>query len=256
MEPSAVDEPTTAVNLNLSDVPFAPFDPNKPAGIHVYPIEGDPSDGAFNAIVRLPARYRSPLHSHTAGFSGVTMSEGLVHGATADAADPLPKGSNWYQPAGEPHVDACVSETPCYLLAFFEGAVDMIPADAPAEAPVMKVNRGDQLEWTEVKGGVKMFAVHGNHKEGPFKALFQFPAGMATNVHTHTAAFTGALLSGNHQRGTGPDQLVQLTEGAVWNQPAGTPHMEKCGEEANCIFAASMDGPLDTNAVELSPKAE
>ena len=32
--------------------------------------------------------------------------------------------------------------------------------------------------------------------------------------------------------------------------------MEKCGAEADCIFAASMNGPLDTNAVELSPKAE
>ncbi len=248
--------PEVSKNLNFSDIPFAPFNPEQPEGINVYPISGNPKEGAFNAIVRLPPGYRTPLHTHTAGFSGVALNEGLVHGATADASEDLPKGSSWYQPAGEPHVDACQSEHSCFLLVFFDGAVDMNPAESPAAEPKMQVRRPDQVEWTEVKGGVKMAPIHGNPQEGAFQALFEFPAGMTTSVHTHSAGFAAALLSGTHQRGPSADQLVTLNARAVWSEPAGSPHMEKCGAEANCLFAVSMDGALDTTAVELTPAAE
>jgi len=246
----------SARNLNLADIPFAPFNPEQPEGIHVYPITGNPQAGAFNAIARFPAGYRSPLHSHTANYTGIAMSEGMVHGSTADAAEPLPKWSHWYQPAGEPHVDACVSEEPCYMLGFFDGAIDMLPAEAPAAEPKVRVTRGDAIQWVEVKAGVQMAVINGNPKEGAFQTLFQFPAGMTTNIHTHSAAFTGALLSGAHQRGPSADELVSLTEGAVWSEPAGSAHMEKCGSESSCIFAGAMNGPLDTEAVELTPAAE
>ena len=101
--------------------------------------------------------------------------------------------------------------------------------------------------------GIHVYPLVGNPKEGAFQALFDFPAGMSTNVHTHSASFTGALVSGTHHRGPSPDSLVTLTEGSVWSEPAESPHMEKCGAESRCIIAASMDGPLDTKAVELTP---
>jgi len=249
-------EAPSSSNLQLADIPFAAFDPEKPEGIHVYPISGDPRAGAFNAIVRMPAGFATPLHTHEAAFSGVTLTEGLVHSATTEDDQPLPKGSFWHQPAGEAHIDACKSEDPCLMLAFFEGAVDMTPAEAPAAEPTMTVTRADAIEWTEVKGGVQMAVIHGNPKEGAFHALFDFPAGMATNVHTHSAAFTGALISGTHHRGPSAEQLVTLTDGAVWNEVAGTPHMEQCGTESNCVVAAAMDGALDTEAVELTQTGE
>ena len=246
----------TEKNFNLADVPFAPFNPEQPEGIHVYPITGSPSAGAFTAIVRLPPGYRTPLHQHTASYTGIAVSEGMMHGFTADATGALPRLSHWVQPAGEAHVDACESEEPCHFLVFFDGAVDMIPSDAAAAEPAAKVTRGDEIEWVEVKAGVQMAVIQGNPKEGAFHALFQFPAGMTTNVHTHSATFVGGLLSGTHQRGPGPDQLVTLTDGAVWSEPAGSPHMEKCGAESACIFAGAMDGALDTAAVELTAAPE
>jgi quercetin dioxygenase-like cupin family protein len=261
--PAAAEEPAETApaaestkNLNFADIPFAPFNPEKPEGIHVYPITGNPKEGPFNAIVRLPPGFQVPLHTHKANFTGITMSEGLVHASTADGAEALPKWSSWYQPAGEPHIDACESEEPCIMLVFFDAAVDMTPVDAAAAEPTLTVNRGDQIEWVEVKAGVQMAAIHGNPREGAFHALFQFPAGMTTNVHTHSAQFTGALLSGTHRRGPSADQLDTLTEGAVWNEAAGSPHMEKCGAESNCIFAGAMDGALDTQAVELTSATE
>ena len=63
-------------------------------------------------------------------------------------------------------------------------------------------------------------------------------------------------MSGTHQRGPSTDALVTLTEGAVWFEPAGSEHMEKCGDASNCVFVGAMDGPLDVKNVELTPKAE
>jgi len=246
----------SAKNFNLADIPFAAFDPDKPEGLHVYPLTGNPKEGPFNAIVRMPPGFMSPLHSHSANYTGVAMSDSMVHGTSAGAKETVARGSYWHQVAGEPHVDGCMSEEPCYLLAFFDGAVDMVPADAPAAEPTVHVTPGDQVKWEEVKGGVQMAVIHGNPKEGSFHALFQFPAGMTTNLHTHSSSFAGALVSGSHERGAAADQLVALSPGGVWSEPAGSAHMEKCGADSPCLFAVAMDGALNTEAVELTPAAD
>jgi quercetin dioxygenase-like cupin family protein len=253
--PAPATAPAPASTIPFADISFKPFDPEKPEGIHVYPFQGNPKEGAFSAIVRMPPGFATPLHTHKAGYSGVSLSDGVTHGTSSEAIHVLPKGSTWYQPAGEPHLDGCQGEAPCHFLVFFDGAVDMTPAESPAAEPKSVVTPVDQLKWVEVKGGVKMAVIHGNPKEGAFQALIDFPAGMTTNVHTHSAAFSGALVSGTHQRGPGPDSLVTLTSGSVWSEPAEAPHMEKCGPDSRCIFVASMDGPLDTKAVELTPAA-
>lgn len=255
-EPPAAAEPPAeapgATNLQLADIPFAAFDPEKPEGVHFHAISGNPKEGAFNAIVRLPPGHSTPLHTHAASYSGVSLTEGLMHASTTEPVEPLPKGSVWHQPAGEPHVDACKSESPCMMMVFFDGAIDMTPAEAPAAEPKVSLHRADQIEWVEVKGGVKMAVIHGNPKEGAFHGLFDFPSGMQTNVHTHSASFVGGLISGTHQRGPAEDQLVTLTDGAVWFEPAGSAHMEKCGPDSHCVMAGAFDGALDTTAVEIS----
>ncbi len=237
----------------LADLAFKPFDPKKPEGVQVFPVAGNPKEGAFTAVVRMPAGHMSPLHMHTASHSGVALSDGIVHGASDTNSQRLPSGSTWYQPGGEAHVGGCKSESACDMLVFFDGAIDMVPAETPAAEPKMRMTPSDKVEWKELKGGVRMAVINGNPKEGAFQALFEFPAGMTTNVHTHTASFTGGLLSGTHQRGASPDTLVTLTAGAVWSEPAGSPHMEKCGAESKCVFAGAMDGALDTKNVELTP---
>ena len=75
-------------------------------------------------------------------------------------------------------------------------------------------------------------------------------------MHAHTASFSGGLLSGTHHRGASPDALDTLTDGAVWSEPAGSPHMEKCGAEQSCVLVGAFDGPLDTHNVELTPASD
>ena len=98
----------------FADIPFKPFNPKKPKGVNVYVVSGDMMKGGFTAIVRLPPGHSSPLHTHTSGYTGVTLTDGHVHSVTGKKGKPLAAGSFWYQPGGEPHVDACVSKTFCY----------------------------------------------------------------------------------------------------------------------------------------------
>jgi quercetin dioxygenase-like cupin family protein len=255
--PAAAAEATTAptpLNVKFENIAFKPFNPEKPEGFNVFPVLGSPKAGAFTAIVRMPGGFKSPLHSHSQAFSGVTMSDGVIHASTTEGNKALPKGSAWHQPANEAHLDGCEGDNFCYFMVFFDGPVDMKPSEGPTANPQVKMMPADQIEWVEVKGGVKMAVIDGNPKEGPFTAMFNFPAGMATNVHTHSSSFSGGLIFGRHERGASADALVTLSEGSVWREPADSPHMEKCGDGQNCIIVAHFDGPLDTNNVTLSAK--
>ena len=239
-----------------ADIPWRPFNPKKPEGIHVYAIKGDPSKGPFTALVKMPPGGEAPLHVHSAAYVGVALTEGFVHGATAADAKPLPKFSSWVQPAGGSHVNGCQSESPCVFMVSFQGAVDMTPVEAPQEGAGEKVmNLGDAIAWKLVREdmpkGPKMFPIHGDPKEGAFEAIIWFPAGMSTNVHTHSSGFAASVLAGNHHRGPSADALVALGPGSVWHEASDAPHMEKCEGPEPCIFAISFDGPLDTKAVEL-----
>jgi len=251
-EPAAA-KPATANHFAFADIQFRPFNPKQPDGINVYAIVGNPGAGPFSAIVRFPAKFQMPLHSHDYAYDAIALSEGLYHGSSDGDVHDVAKGSLWRQPAKEPHVDGCKSDTFCYFLVSFEGPVNMVPEKAPSTEPHASVTTPDAIVWKEMRGGVKMAAIRGDHTKGPFLALIDFPAGLKTNVHTHSASFGGVLLSGTHHRGASEDALVTLSPNGVWFEPAGAAHMEKCGDKANCIFFVTFDGPLDHKAVVLTP---
>ncbi|MGB0591140.1 MAG: DUF4437 domain-containing protein [Myxococcota bacterium] len=236
---------------------WRPFNPEKPEGIHVYIIKGDPSKGAFSALVKMPPGAKAPLHIHSADYVGVSLTDGFVSGADEATAAMLPKFSSWVQPGGASHFNACQSEAPCVFMVSFKGAVDMKPVEAAVEGTFeKKETAGDAIPWKVVREGMenspKMFVIHGNPKEGAFEAIFWFPPGMSTNIHTHSASFAAAVLQGEHHRGESAEAVKALGPGSVWHEVAGSPHMEKCAGPEACIFAVSFDGPLDTQNVELT----
>jgi len=242
-----------SVNMLFDEIPFRPFNPKQPNGIHVYAIKGNPQAGPFTAVVRFPAGFMMPLHSHDFAYDGVALSDGLVHGLSDTDIHEVPKGSYWRQPAKEAHTDGCKSDTFCYFLVSFEGPVNLVmEKEALTESKGAMVKPAD-IPWKELRGGVKMATIRGDHTKGAFLALFSFPAGLTTNVHTHSHRFAGAILSGTHHRGADAENLVTLTPNSVYREAANAPHMEKCGEGSDCIIFASFDGALDTKAVVLTP---
>ncbi len=254
--PGEVMKPPRAKNLNLADLTWDKPDLDGPDGVMIHVLMGDPYGGPFTAIVKMDAGFAMPLHTHTSTFSAVTLTEGVVHAAKLEGAKPLPLGSTFVQPGGEPHVDACVSKTPCRFFISFEDKLDTQPAKAPAAEPKMTVTPADKLAWKplipKLPNGPNMVVVRGNPKVGPFLAMARFPAGFATNVHTHTAAFAGAVVSGTHHRGVGPKSLATLTPGAAWSEPSQAPHLEKCGDKGPCVLAFAMDGKMDQAGVDAA----
>ena len=253
---AAVHALPALASTQFDKIPWKPSNPKAPQGVMVHVISGDPKTGPFNAIVKAPAGLKIPLHTHAAEFHGVTLTGGMVHAAQTGVAQPLAKGSTWVQPGNEPHVDECHSETDCVFLVFFEGPLDTVFVDTPAVDPKMVVTPAADVKWVAVRPEMEkspmMAVISGNPKEGAFSALFQFPAGMTTSVHTHTAEFSGSVISGVHNRGVSPDQLLKLENGSVWSEKSGAPHMEKCGTEADCVIAVQMDGALDHEDVKLT----
>jgi quercetin dioxygenase-like cupin family protein len=243
-------------------VVYEPFNPAQPEGIQVHALHGNPQEGAFAAIVKIPAGTKLGLHSHSANFSGATLSEGFAHWSGEGEAVALPVGSAWSEPAGAIHNDECVGAEPCVIVVFFDGKLDTVPADAlSADGPKGVTIPGDAVDWKlfnpEMPNGPEMAMVNGSMAdEGMWTAMIKFPAGMQTNVHTHSANFVGALISGPHSRGAGLDSLTAMTPGSVWTEIKDTPHMEKCGEEAPCIFVGTMDGKLDQSSVEIQAAEE
>ena len=243
----------TGTTTNVDEATFKVPNPEMPS-ISIYTINKDEKSGAFTALVKLKAGTKVPLHAHSHDYTGAALSPGLKRGLSADALAALPQGSAWVQKAGEGHINECSEEADCLMLVMFKGKLDMLPQDKPFAGEVKsKTIKGDAVPWIDMKkGGVKMLPLVGDMKSGAFDALFYFPAGLKTNLHRHSASFTGAMISGTHQRGPSADKLKTITAGAVWHEPAGAGHIEHCGKESACIFVGTFDGALDTSNLEVS----
>ena len=59
-----------SANFAFADIPFKPFNPKKPEGIHVFPFLGSPNAGGFSAIVRMPPGLSlpTPINQVSAGW--------------------------------------------------------------------------------------------------------------------------------------------------------------------------------------------
>ena len=242
-----------AVTLNADEAAFTVPNPKMPS-ISIYTVAKDEKSGAFTAIVKLKAGTKVPLHAHSHDYTGAALSAGLMRGMTEDSVTELPKGSAWVQKAGEGHINQCADQADCLMLVMFKGKLDMMPQDKPfAGESKSKTFKGDALPWIDIKkGGIKIVPLTGDMKKGAFDALFYFPAGLKTSLHTHSASFTGALISGTHHRGPSADKLKTITSGAVWHEPSQSGHIEQCGDKEACVFVGRFDGALDTANVDVS----
>lgn len=113
------------VNLPLSEMKFAPADPNNPAGLQTSMLWGDLLASANGFMVKLPAGYSSPVHYHTADYRGVVIA-GVIENPQEKEGDPkkLNAGSYWFQPGSANHITRCVSDVDCLVYVAFDGPYD------------------------------------------------------------------------------------------------------------------------------------
>ncbi len=101
-----------------------------PEGVSFAALQGDRFQGAYQAMVRLPARTISPAHVKTATMFGVVLRGEMTHyGKDADpaSAHAIGPGAFYRIPGGLAHVSACVSSVPCVTYLYQDAAFDFVP---------------------------------------------------------------------------------------------------------------------------------
>lgn len=101
-----------------------------PEGVAFAALEGDRFTGAYQSMVRLPAGVASPLHVKSANMFGVVIQGNMIHyaeGEDASTAQEVGAGAFYKVPKGLAHVSACVSDVPCIVYLYQDGAFDFVP---------------------------------------------------------------------------------------------------------------------------------
>ena len=115
-------------NLPAGKVQFGPTGVKTEVGeLKAGPAYGDLSKGRHGTFIRMPAKFVSPLHSHTADYFGIVIQGVGVNTQPGNADVPLPVGSYWFQKGKENHVTKCISDTDCLFFIYQPDKFDYVP---------------------------------------------------------------------------------------------------------------------------------
>jgi quercetin dioxygenase-like cupin family protein len=107
-------------------------------GPSMAPLWGDPTkSGESGFLLKLPAGFVSPAHSHSHDYWAVTVSGKMSHWQdtqTEKDAVPLPVGSYVMMPAKLKHISKCAPGAECIVLVRMKDKFDFTAADAKGEA--------------------------------------------------------------------------------------------------------------------------
>ena len=112
----------------------------------------------------------------------------------------------------------------------------------------------EDLKWIELDPtgapGVKVAAQWGNHRTGPFGAIFRLPPGFSAPLHTHTHAMKLVIVSGTYVQGPEGQPEFRLGPGSYLMQPGGTyRHTTSCDLASECVFFVESGGAFDLQPV-------
>ncbi len=92
---------------------------------HAY---GDRSKGAHGSFGTFPAKFITPMHTHSGAYHGIVIEGTMTNPFAGEETPPqMAPGSYWYVPAGAEHATACVSATPCKFYFYADGSFDFTP---------------------------------------------------------------------------------------------------------------------------------
>jgi beta-alanine degradation protein BauB len=120
-----------------------------------------------------------------------------------------------------------------------------------AKAPVIWP-AGD-LKWTDMAGGppgVKQVALWGDPTKGAFGAIFRFPPGFTTPLHTHSYEERVVTVSGTFIHGPEGKPEVRLPAGSYLLEPANYRHTTACDKASECVFFIESNGKFDIKMVD------
>ncbi len=90
------------------------------------PGYGDSAHGRHGTLIKMPAKFVSPVHAHTEDYYAVVITGVMANGAPRADDVPLPPGSYWFQRGEEMHVTKCISQTECLFMTSQAGRFDFL----------------------------------------------------------------------------------------------------------------------------------
>ena len=119
-----------------SDLQWIDLDPAGAPSVKIAKLWGDPAEGGFGAIFKLPAGFAAPLHTHTHPMKVVIVSGTYVQGPEGAPEFRLGPASYLMQPGGDyRHTTSCDKASPCVFFVESEGAFDLHVVAEKATAP-------------------------------------------------------------------------------------------------------------------------
>jgi hypothetical protein len=126
------------VVMPASDLKWTDLDPGAP-GVKVADLWGNHASGAFGAMLRLPAGFAAPLHTHSYDMKVVIVSGTYIQAPEGKPEFRLGPGSYFLQPGGNyRHTTSCDKASDCVFFVESEGPFDLKPVDAgtaPKKSP-------------------------------------------------------------------------------------------------------------------------
>jgi quercetin dioxygenase-like cupin family protein len=221
-------------------------------------LREDPSSGATELMVRLPAGFRLPRHWHSANQTHTVISGTYVMAADGKEPVELPAGSFNYTPARLVHEGWVKGNEPALLFVAFDAKRDNrtperegYSKNGPPEDEFLCITP-DQAKWQEFDPA---------HPEGPeFAILHEHPRTKATQLlirapgnyyvprHWHSANETHTILAGSFILNCG-GQRSELDTGSYNYIPARLPHNARIGPQGTTLLI-TVDGAWDIHWVE------
>ena len=108
-----------------------------PGGPKIAVITGDYKKGAYTGLLKLPAGFTSPLHSHSGSYEAIEISGTSSHwlkGEDGTKAKKMTPGSYWTFQAKADHVSSCAPGAECVAYIWQKSKFDFLPGKEAAPA--------------------------------------------------------------------------------------------------------------------------
>jgi quercetin dioxygenase-like cupin family protein len=120
----------------LGELTFDNLDPEG-KGPKIAGVWGDYKKKAYGAIMKLPAGFTSPMHTHDGAYEAIQIqgtSRHWVEGEDPKAAKAMVPGSYWTMAAKAKHVSACDAGTECLVYVWQKSKFTFKPVPEPKPA--------------------------------------------------------------------------------------------------------------------------
>jgi quercetin dioxygenase-like cupin family protein len=263
---AAPELPKAIVTKLAADLKWTAFDEkagvDKSGGYAV--LFGDPNTAPVGVLIKSPAGNPGMPHTHSSSYHGIAIAGASAHQVNGPAkAKPLPAGSYWFVPGGEPHTSMCPGKEECVSFAHINvGKFDFAPGTVDPKGksdPAHVEKRPPDMKFTPLmkdKGAPQTAVVWSGdgpveHKKpdnqaGAHGTFWKFAGGFTSPAHTHTADYHGVVIKGTVTNYAPDDKAPkELGPGAYWMQPGGMPHITACKAGSECLVYTYMTGKFD-----------